>query len=83
MRPSCASCWRTARTSIIGGNSGWTPLISASFRGHLAFVRLLCDAPGIDFAARAGGMKLTALGWAVYRKHAEVAAFLRSRGAPE
>ena len=63
---------------------GWTPLMMASISGHLAVVLLLCDAPGIDLAARSSDLtKLTALGWALYFKHTEVATFLRSRGAPE
>ena len=61
--------------------NGWTPLMNASFRGHLAVVRLLCDTPWIALTARCAEM--TALGWALHYRYADVAAFLRSRGAPE
>ena len=60
---------------------GWTLLMRASINGHLAVVRLLCDAPGIDLTARCAGM--TALGWALHYKYAEVVALLRSRDASE
>ena len=55
----------------------------ASYGGHLAIVRLLCDAPGIDLAARDSYENLTILGWALRHNRAEVVAFLRSRSAPE
>ena len=70
----------------IKSKGGWTPLMEASFGCRLAFARLLCDAPGFDLAARGGicrDFELTALGWALRRKHPKVAAFLRSRGAPK
>ena len=67
----------------IKATDGWTPLIWTSFFGNLAVVRLLCDAPGIDLAARDNYSKLTALGFALRYYRAEVAAFLRSRGATE
>ena len=67
----------------IKDEGGWTPLTSASSEGHLAVVHLLCDAPEIDLAARGGYANRTALGLARQYGHAEVAAFLRSRGAPE
>ena len=62
-------------------NEGWTPLLYASLCGRLADVRLLCDAPGIDLAARYGGQ--TALWFSVRHKSADIAAFLRSRVVPE
>ena len=45
---------------------------------------MLCAAPGGDLAATGTLLDkpLTALGWALHRNHADVAAFLRSRGAP-
>ena len=67
----------------IKAKDGWTPLMSASCSGFLAAVRLLCDAPGIDLAARGGWKEPTALSWALRYNRAEVAVFLRSRGAPE
>ena len=61
-----------------------TPLIRACASGSFAVVRLLCDAPGIDLAARdvTGD---TVLSDALGRRegHADITAFLRSRGAPE
>ena len=53
----------------------------ASYGGHLAVMRLLCDAPGIDLSARDSGGGRTALGLALLYNHADVAAFLLSRGA--
>ena len=68
----------------IKDKDGWTPLLEASCEGHLAVVRLLCDVPGIDLVARScDSTKLTALRWALRHNHAEVATFLRSRGAPK
>ena len=68
----------------IKSKTGLTPLMFASTWSLLAIVRLLCDAPGVDLAARGGySMKLSALGRALYRKRVDVAAFLRARGAPE
>ena len=67
----------------IKSEGGWTPLMEASFGCRLAVARLLCDAPGIDLAARSSSRR-TALGWTLHSdKYAEVTAFLRSRGAPE
>ena len=69
----------------IKDKDGWTALMSASYCGHLAVVRLLCDAAGIDLAARrnsgatALGVVLSdkhALGLGLSDEHAEVAAFL-------
>ena len=56
-----------------------TPLMRASSRGHLAVVRLLCDTPGIDLAARCA--RVTALGFA--HRHYEIADSLRSRSMRE
>ena len=67
----------------IKDKAGWTPLMNASLWSLLVVVRLLCDAPGIDLAARDSCEKLTAVGYALRYKRAEVTAFLRSRGAPE
>ena len=68
-------------------NIGFTPLMDASYCGRLAVVRLLSDAPGVDLAARGTSgvrtLTLTALGWALFGNFHELAAFLRSRGAPE
>ena len=64
-------------------NYGWTPLMHASYYCSLAVVRLLCVAPGIDLVARSSNSGRTALGLALHKDRAEVAAFQRSRGAPE
>ena len=64
-------------------DAGWTPLFAASFNGRLSVVRLLCDAPGIDLAARTDDNGLSALGWALRNDQTEVAAVLRARGVPE
>ena len=63
----------------------FTPLMMASYNDNLGVVRLLCDVPGVDLSARGSERKWTrtALGWALHCKQADVAAFLRSRGAPE
>ena len=66
----------------IKSKSGCTPLMLASFHGHLNIARLLCDAPGIDFAVRDRQSRLTALGWALRGNHAEFADLLRSRARP-
>ena len=62
---------------------GMTPLMMASYYGHLAVVRQLSDTPGVDLAARNGSLFRNALGMAMAYDNSEVAAFLRSRGAPE
>ena len=76
----------------IRDENGFPPLMMASYFRRLAVVRLLCDAPGVDLAMRGTYVKdddadveltLTALGSALERGHDDVAAFLRSRGAPE
>ena len=76
----------------IRDEDGFTPLMDASYCGFLAVVRLLCDAPGVDLAVRGTSVQeddayveltLNALGWALEGSHEDVAAFLRSRGAPE
>ena len=66
----------------IRNNAGWTPLMIAILSHKFTIMRLLCDAPGTDLFARDSRGK-TALGWALFRKSADVAAFLLSRGAPE
>ena len=48
----------------IKDNGGLTPVMCASAKGRLAVVRLLCDAPEIDLAARSSSGR-TALGWAL------------------
>ena len=65
----------------IKSKNGSTAVISASYYRHVAVVRVLCDVPGIDLAARCAG--ISALGWALHYYYAEVAAFLRSRCVPE
>ena len=69
----------------IKNEDGFTPLMWAIYYGHLAVVRLLSDAPGVDLAAHGtlGEQTLTALGWAQHRHHADITAFLSSRGAPK
>ena len=64
----------------IKAKDGSTPLMRASYEGHLTVVRLLCDAPGIDLAARSSSGR-TALSMALLSNRADVAAFLRSRAS--
>ena len=66
----------------IKSKNGLTPLMWASNWGKLNVVRLLCDMPGIDLAAR-DYLNLTALGLAPPQNRCGISAFLRSRGAPE
>ena len=62
---------------------GWSPLMGASFRSRRAVVRLLCDVPGIDLAARGGDKNLSAPGYALLYQNADDVVFLRSRDASE
>ena len=63
----------------VRSTSDATPLLQACLRGHAAVVRLLCNAPGIDLAARSGGR--TPLAWALRMGHDDVEGLLRARGA--
>jgi uncharacterized protein len=58
---------------------GYSPLLTAAANGHLVIVKALLQ-QGADLHAKANDGK-TALAIAEERKHPEVAAFLRSRGA--
>jgi uncharacterized protein len=60
--------------------SGYTPLHSAAAKGNLGIVRLLCDA-GAEITDRRNTVFSSALAEAVVNGHADVVAYLLSRGA--
>jgi ankyrin repeat protein len=62
------------------GHAHTTPLHQAVWRGHAPVVRLLVER-GARLDLRDTIYKSTPLGWAVYGKRDEIAAYLRSRGA--
>ena len=64
-----------------GAPRGWSPLIMASFHGHLAVARFLVESGAKLDPVEIDGWA-TALDFAEEKGHTQVAAYLRSVGAP-
>ena len=62
-------------------SNGSTPLHYAAYNGHLPVVQALVERGGADLAAKANN-GITPLGGAQLMRKAEVAAYLRGKGAP-
>jgi hypothetical protein len=70
-----------ANPNGVNERDGWVPLICAADRGHLEVVKILLEA-GADVNAQIVDGN-TATFWARQNGHADVAAYLRSRGGKE
>ena len=63
-------------------NNGWTPLIWASYMGHLTTVKFLVEECHANVEAKSNG-GLTAVKYAKAYGRSDVVAYLRSKGATE
>lgn len=68
--------------ATIKDSSGKSPLMHASWRGHLAVVRKLLEVVGAEGLAETDRGMCTALHYAVDRRHESVVALLLSHGSP-